>query len=297
MQACVPHSSTIAAAERPSAGSAPGARRLRGVAGGLLLSLLPGLALALGGACSRALQVPVAPIGVAVIISEGKVGGIFPDLLRSMAAKDGCEVEFPVVPRARQELMYETGQADLLMPARRSARRDRHGVFVPMIQSRAALVSLQGGRPAPRSLAELLKQPELRVVVVRGYDYDLGYQDALKTLEAQGRLLLASDPVSMARTLDAGIADLAIVAPTILTGALRSEPRLQHLSARLHYEAVDELPWGESGVYVSGKSSLKPADRQRLRAMVERIAKSGAAWREFQRYYPDEKLSDTIRPR
>lgn len=270
----------------------------------LVLSLLfAGAALGLPawaapGGCPRVLQVPVAPIGLAVTVSEGRVGGIFPDLLRGMAAKAGCELEFPVVPRARQELLFETGQADLLIPARRSARRDQHGIFVPMIQSRAALVCLRADRPPLGSLAGLLKQTELRVVVVRGYDYDLGYQAALKTLEAQGRLVQVADPISMARTLDGGMADLAIVTPTILSGALRQEPRLQHLLPRLHYEAVDDLPWGDSGVYVSSKSSLSPADRQQLRQLLARMARSGAAWHEFQRYYPDEKkLGETLRSR
>jgi polar amino acid transport system substrate-binding protein len=261
----------------------------------LLLGLLPGLLRA--QQCSRVLQVPVAPIGLAVTVHEGKVGGIYPDLLRSWAAKSGCTVAFSVVPRARQEMMYETGQADLLLPARRSAHRDEYGQFVPMIKSRAVLVSLQSERPAVHSLAELQQRHDLRVVVVRGYDYGQAYQSLLKELDEQGRLLQATDPISLARMLDGGIADLAILTPTILTGALRKEAKLRPLIARLRYQPVAELPWGESGVYLASKSSLGAADRQLLLELLERMGKSGAAWREFQRHYPDEQLTETVRPR
>ena len=261
---------------------------------GLLLATLSALAHA---GCARVLQVPVAPIGLAVTVVGGKVGGIYPDLLRSLAAKDGCKVAFPVVPRARQEMLFETGQADLLMPARRSARRDEHGVFVPLLRSRAALVSLPSERPAVRKLAELRKRRELRVVVVRGYDYGSAYQALLKELGEQGRLSQVADPISMARMLDGGLSDLAIVTPTILTGALREDAKLQHLLPRLRYEPVEELPWGESGVYVSNKSSLSAQDRALVQQLLERLARSGAAWRSFQRYFPDDQLTETVKPR
>ena len=52
----------------------------------LLLSCMPLLAHA---ECSRALRVPVAPIGLAVTVNDGKVGGIYPDLLRAEIAKTG----------------------------------------------------------------------------------------------------------------------------------------------------------------------------------------------------------------
>jgi len=247
--------------------------------------------------CSRPLQVPVAAIGLAVTVSEGKVGGIYPGLLRDEAAKQGCSIEFTVVPRARQEMLYQIGQADLLVPARRSARRDERGIFVPMIQSRAVLLSMDPQRATVRSLSELLAHPELRVGVVRGYDYDQSYNVLIEKLRAQGRLVEATDPVSLARMLDAKMADLAVVTPTVVTGALRGDARLRPLIERLHVETTDELPWGESGVYIAKHSTLSAADRKRVRTMLEHIAKSGAAWRAFQREYPDPNLSESLRSR
>ena len=259
----------------------------------LLLSAAPFWAQA---DCARALRVPVAAIGLAVTVKDGVVGGIYPELLRAEVAKAGCTIQFQVVPRSRQEMLFETGQADLLMPARRSARRDTHGLFVPMIRSRAVLLSLQP-RPLPvHSVAALLEHRALRVAVVRGYDYDGAYQSLVKQLRAQDRLVESSDPVSLARALDAGIADVAVITPTVVTGALRDHG-LSAWIARLHAEPVDELPWGESGAYVSRRSSLSDADRQQALEMLERIGRSGAAWHAFQQHYPDKNLSDSVRPR
>lgn len=247
--------------------------------------------------CARPLQIPVAPIGFAVTVVGQQVGGIYPDLLRVEAAKAGCTVEFQVVPRSRQEMLFEIGLADLLIPARRSARRDEYGIFVPMILSRAELLCMQPRSLTVHSLAELLDHRELRVGVVRGYDYDASYQSLLKQLLAQSRLTMTADPVSLARMLDTGAIDLAVVTPTAVTGALRGDSKWGHLIERLRSEPVEELSWAESGAYVARHSSLNAADRQRVRAMLQNIDRSGAAWREFQHYYPERNLSDSVRAR
>ncbi|MDR7334338.1 transporter substrate-binding domain-containing protein [Roseateles asaccharophilus] len=247
--------------------------------------------------CSRDLQVPVAAIGMAVTVKGGEIGGIYPELLRSEGTKTGCAVAFQVVPRARQELLFETGQSDMLVPARRSARRDLHGTFVPIIRSRAVLLSMRTRQLPATSVADLLRHRELRVAVVRGYDYDGSYQSLVKQLRTEGRLIESADPVSLARDLDAGIADVAVVTPTAVTGALRSDPKLSGWVERLQVQPAPELAWGESGAYVSRRSSLSEADRQRALQMLEGIGRSGDAWRAFQRYHPDENLNESVRPR
>ncbi len=263
---------------------------------------MPAWALA-APSCSRPIQVPVAPIGLGVTVVGGHVGGIYPDLLRVLASKEGCALNFPVVPRARQEMMYELGLADVLLPARRSTRRDGFGLFVPLIQTRAALVTLQGTKAHGAGLAHLhsladLQQQELHVAIVRGYDYGDAYQALVTELRSQGRLEEVADPVSLARALDAGIADLAIVTPTIVTGALRGgDAALKAWLPRVQVTTLDDLPWGESGIYVSNKSSLNAADRALLHASLLQLAKTGVAWREFQRYFPEETLRQTVRPR
>ncbi|MBT9457853.1 MAG: transporter substrate-binding domain-containing protein [Burkholderiaceae bacterium] len=246
--------------------------------------------------CSRAINVPVSPTGLSVTVGADGVGGVYPDILRSVAAKEGCSFTFSVVPRARQEVMFETGKADLLIPASRTPRRDEHGIFVPLIYNRATLISLASERPAVRSAQELLERRELRVALVRGYDYGEAYQELVKELGKQGRLAFDVDANSIARKLAAGMADVTIMAPSILVGAMFGDTRVEHLTDKLRYEPLPELPWGDSGAYIS-KTAVSAEDRALLRDLLENATKSGALWKAFLRYYPPGSLKDSVRPR
>ena len=121
----------------------------------LLALALPSLA---GAQCSRDIQVPVSAIGASVVVNGARISGIYPDLLRSMGAKLGCNFIFPPVPRARLEAMFEAGKADLLIPASSTPRRDQHGLFIPMLGSRPLLISLQGARASINTMQELIER-------------------------------------------------------------------------------------------------------------------------------------------
>ncbi|MFZ3001226.1 MAG: transporter substrate-binding domain-containing protein [Undibacterium umbellatum] len=246
--------------------------------------------------CSRVINVPVAPTGRSVIVNGEQIDGIYPDILRSLMEKDNCKFALSAVPRARMELMFETGRADLLIPASRTPRRDELGIFVPMIYNRATLISIESNRPTITSLQDLLDKKDLKVALVRGYDYGTAYQDLIKELTRQGRLYLDVDPVSVARLLKAGISDVTIMAPSILAGAIMEDGRVQDMLDKLRFESIPELPWGDSGAYIS-KKSLNMEDSAALKDMLEQVAKSGVVWKSFQRYYPAHVLKEGIRPR
>ncbi|WP_349744068.1 substrate-binding periplasmic protein [Roseateles cavernae] len=243
--------------------------------------------------CSRAMQVPAAPVGLSMIVSDEGIGGVYHDVLNGIS---GCNFLFTPVPRARLEAMFENGRADLLIPAARTPRRDEFGVFVPLIYARATLISLNAERAPVRSLQELRERKELRVALVRGFDYGDAYQALIKDLRAQGRLFLDVDPVSVGRMLQAGLADITIMAPSILVGALLADTRFKPLIERLRYEPVDELPWVDSGAYIS-RTSVSEQDRAVLREALEKASRSGIVWKTFQRYYPVGSLADSIKPR
>ncbi|MES2106458.1 MAG: transporter substrate-binding domain-containing protein [Pseudomonadota bacterium] len=247
-------------------------------------------------ACTRVISVPISPIGLSVIVNGDSVSGVYPDILRSASARDGCSFDFSVVPRARLDAMFEAGKVDLLIPASRSSRRDEHGLFVPLIFSRAMVISIAAGKPAIRSAQDLLDRRELKVALVRGFDFGDGYQKLVKELSRQGRVYLDSDVVSVARLMQSGNADVTIMAPSILAGAIQDEPRTPGLLEKLRFDPVEELPWSDSGAYLS-KTSLNDTDRVALRDLLERSAKSGAVWSAFQRYYPASVLTGSIRPR
>lgn len=246
--------------------------------------------------CSRVIQVPVATIGQSVMVEGDTISGIYPDLLRSLSDKEGCTFALSDVPRARLEVLFETGRADLLIPASKTPKRDAVGTFVALVQNRATLLSIQSSRPTIKTLRELQDNPKLKVALVRGFDYGHVYQDLVALLGKQGRLILEVDALSVARLLKAGTADLTIMAPTILAGAIQGDERVRDLQDRLRVEPLEELPWGTSGVYISNHAALSPQDRATLQDAMERAARSGEVWKAFQHYYSPAILKGSIRP-
>jgi polar amino acid transport system substrate-binding protein len=264
---------------------------------GQLLAALPLAAAVPSHAdCSRDIVVPVSSTGVSVIVGNGTFSGIYPEIFRSLGPRAGCHFTFTSVPRARQELLFESGKADLLLPATRTPARDVHGIFVPMVGHRAVLISLQSQRPQITNAQDLLDRRDLRVAIVRGYDYGDAYQAIVRELAHQGRLFIEVDPSAVARLLYVGAVDITIMGPTILAGAINRETRVNGMLDRLRMEAIPELPWQQTGVYVS-RSSLDPDDRAVLLELLERAAKSNVVMEGFQRYHRPEILAESVRPR
>lgn len=262
----------------------------------LLLLLILGLAADAAQAnCSRPIRVPVSNVGTSVIVEGAKVGGAYPELLRKLAPQ-GCSFAFEPMPRARAELLFERGETDMLVPATRSDRRDRLGEFVPLVATRVTAVGLKGTRPPVGSLDEILQTPALRVVLVRGFDFGARYRDMVEQLRRQNRLVLEADPPGVAKALRAGMADLTVLTPSILYGAVQHDERIRPLLEQLRIEPLADMPWSEAGFYLSHQS-LGDADRQRLRELFEAQLKSGAVWQALLDHYPPGSLDGAMRPR
>ncbi|OYT92439.1 MAG: hypothetical protein CFE43_08285 [Burkholderiales bacterium PBB3] len=241
------------------------------------------------------MNTPVAPSGQGVTIDGSTISGIYPEILRSNQSKDTCLFALSAVPRARLELLFENGVADVLIPASKTVRRDELGTFVPLSYSRAVLISLQGERPAIKSVRELLDQKDLKLALVRGYDYGPVYQEMAAELTRQGRLQWETDPLSVARLLKNGSVQATVMAPTILAGTVAEDERVRDLADKLRFEGIEELPWVSNGLYIS--KALSEADRQALLEFFDRVAKSGAVWKGFQQYYAPLVLKVGLKPR
>ncbi len=231
-----------------------------------------------------------------MVVNGTSVSGIYPELLRNIGAKIGCNFVFSVVPRARLEAMFESGKADLLIPTISTARRDQQGLFVPLLGHRPMLLSVQSNRHPITSVQELIERRDIRVALVRGYDYGETYQALARELLKQGRLFYEVDTLSVARLMQGGFVDATIMGPTMLAGTAQHDARVQGLVDKLRVEALPELPWGASGAYIS-KKSLKPEDQAQLRELLEKMAKSGALMESFQRHHRPEFLTSSLRPR
>lgn len=262
----------------------------------LLCALALALPLPAMAACSRPIKVPVAPTGFSVIIDGDQVSGAFPDALRELGAKMGCRFVFPVVPRARLSYMFlQSGEADLLLPASRSAVRDRDADYVPMMKLKMAMVSLKNRTVPAASTRELLASPAWTGVAVRSYVFGDEYNTLMAGLEAQHRMSYAVAPLMVARMLKAGRADFTIVAPSIFLTSLYEDASMASFGDQVQFSPLEGLPPTESGVYIS-RRSLSAADRATLQQLLQLAAK-GTLWKWYQHYYPPAVTAFVIRLR
>lgn len=262
--------------------------------------LLPALAAAAlhqpaAAGCSRPITVPSAPTGQSVTFDQGVAGGVIPEQLAAIGARIGCTFVWSMVPRIRLEAMFESGAADLIVAATKVERRDRHGVFVPIVESRPSLISLASTRAPIGTIAELLNRREVRVAVVRGYDYGPAYQAMLKILARQGRMYTESSPTTVARLINDGMADATIMPASSFMGGLEGDPRIEKMAGKLRIERLDELQWIQTGIYLSRKS-LGAADRKLLEEALGASVRSGVWWEAITRAYSPAMLHQHARP-
>lgn len=245
--------------------------------------------------CSRPIHVPAAAAGYSVTVKDAQVGGMFPEMLNLIGARAGCTFTYSVVPRVRIETMFANGQADMLLAATEVERRGQHGVFIPMFETRPSLVMLSASARGPvRSLAALLARRDLRVVLVRGYDYGATYRSAIATLEAQGRVYFQPDPQTVARMLASSMADVTIMPAGVFLAGTVEDSRTEDLAKRVRVEQLPELPWVRSGVYLS-RTTLSAADRNVIEQAITGAVKSGLWWQAMKRYYPGDVLAGSTR--
>jgi polar amino acid transport system substrate-binding protein len=245
--------------------------------------------------CSRPINVPMAPIGLSVSFDDAKAQGIYPTMLREVGTSAHCQFDIHKVPRARLQTLFDAGQADMLIPASATPTRDAAAEFVPLIQVRASLLTLEGDAPVPRSLAELLALPDYKLVVVRGFSFGPAYDSAIATLRQRQRLVEEADPSGVARALRQGLAQATVMTASILVGTLAIEPELSPLLKRLRVEPLEELGWHASGLYLS-RRSLSEADRRALRQAFGQVARNGRIWQLFNELHPPGSLGVSIRP-
>lgn len=267
----------------------------------LLRMLLPALATAAlhapaSAGCSRPITVPAAAIGHVVTFSaDGVAGGVIPEQLALIGERIGCTFVWSQAPRVRIEAMFESGAADLLVAANQVERRDRHGIFIPIVETRPSLISLAGKHETIRTVEELLRRQELRVALVRGYEYGDAYQAMIKKLAQQGRVFTESSPANVARRINEGMADVTIMPAHTFSAALEGDPRTENMAGKVRMEALGELQWIRSGIYLSRKS-LNAADRKLIADALAASARTSVWWEALKRLYPPAELDPHVRP-
>lgn len=244
--------------------------------------------------CSRPITVPVSNIGRSVVVDGDSVSGVFPDVLRELGEKGGCTFVFPVFPRARSDQMFfEGGTSDILIPASYLPERAQLATFVPLIKVLPTLVTV---KPLARPLTDvrqLLHTPELRGAAVRSYTFGREYQALVAELEKAGRIDFTNDLLSVARMLLAGRVDFVIMPPHVLRGLMDVAAAEKNVDVQLRSYPLEGLPRIESGVYIS-RRALSEEDQAELRHLFNAAVKSDAFVKGHQKYYPTEILKGVV---
>lgn len=261
----------------------------------IINSALSGSALA-AEQCSRSIHVPVSNLGWSVVIKGDHYSGIFPDFMQQLSLKSQCRFIFSSVPKNRQEILFETAQSDLLLPAIRTGKRDKSGRFVSLLQLRPVLISVETNQAPIQNEQALLARRDLKLLVVRAFDYGTEYQTIMKKMAQAGRLLQESDALSVARTMKKDARYVTIMTATIFEGVLAREPFVASLRGHVRYESLDELPWVDSGLYISTRS-LPEQDQLYLKEEIEKLNATDLLWKLYLNYYSADILKIGMRPR
>jgi polar amino acid transport system substrate-binding protein len=236
---------------------------------------------------------PLSPSGMTRVQGE-EFTGMLPDILRKYGKQYGCEWQFSIAPRARIEAMFEAGQSDVIIGATRTPRRDQLGYFIPIISTRAAVLSLGKPEQPVKSFTDIVNRRDIRVALVRGLEFGDAFDAMVKVLTAQKRVIYESSPLAVVRLLDAGIVDVTIMTPISFAGMAGADPRYAPIIARLRIDPVDELPWSETGAYIA-KDRVTPADRTTLETLLGDIARAGVVQEHMKAIYPANVLRESVR--
>nr|WP_316641691.1 transporter substrate-binding domain-containing protein [uncultured Roseateles sp.] len=263
-----------------------------------LCAVLLGLSVLCGAAaqaaCSRAITVPVAPTGFNVQVNGELVQGVYPDLLRALGETAGCRFSFPIYPRARVTMMFfDTQEADVFIPASRTAERDAKAQFVPMLKLTPTLISLRARALTVTDVRGLLGRSTLRAAVVRSYSWGDEYDALMRQLEAEKRVDYVTDLRTVGLMLRSGRVDFTILPPTLMHSALQDPAAPAEPLGDLAYRALDGLSRSEVGAYLSPQA-LARADLDLLRDLLQRAARDGSLLRSLERYYPVDVLKADV---
>ncbi len=243
--------------------------------------------------CSRPIVVPAAPTGFNVKVADEQVSGVYPDWLREVGRRAGCQIQFPVVPRARADSMtFVSGQADMLIPASQNQERDQKAQFVHLVNLTPTLITLSTAPVPPKDLYTLEGRSKLRAALVRSYSWGNEYDTLVRKLAVDNRVDFVNDLETVGRMLRAGRVDFTILPPTLLHSALQASPDGVQ-SGEFRFSPLAGLPKSRVGAYLS-RQTLSPSDTDLLSTAMVKSARDGSLRAAFEKYYPPEVVAADV---
>ena len=256
-----------------------------------LLVALAAATSAVQAGCLRPLDAPVAATARNVVIKGSQPSGALVELLQWVGQHSGCELRFPVLPRARLDRMFFSDEVDLLFPASRSSARDRSARFVPWLQLQPQLVTVRWNTERIADLRDLLARPAWTAVVVRSYSWGDAYDAFVAQLDRLGRVTFVTELQTVHAMLRAGHARFTLLPPSLLYASLQpASGEATGLPADFEYQLLPDLPPATVGMYLNPRR-IAPADIERLRIASSEALAQGVLQRSLRRHYPSALLS------
>ncbi len=220
--------------------------------------------------CSRPIRVAASADGRFMIIERGGVvSGADHDLLELVGKRIGCQFIYEIVSRARAVVMLQDASIDIFPLATRTSGRDALATFVHTASFRPMLL-VMGRRPAPIHSMTDLVLGDLRLDIVRAFDYGPVYQALVTNPAMRRRITENVDVAAVAKRLANGQSDCTLMVPA--TFAIAAETA--GIADRIQVVALDELPLTDAGEYIVERA-LPAADAALLEQAIADAVRNG----------------------
>jgi polar amino acid transport system substrate-binding protein len=228
-------------------------------------------------ACQKVARVGISELGYASFQNGSQVEGISVDIVKEMARRAGCKVEFVWFPRDRLLIEYSSDRIDIAMAALRTPQVDKLAQFLPYGYTQYEL--LLPRRAGVTTLADYIDSGSGTLVAHRGQTFTPVIRTQLARLEKAGRLEWRSDFDALFKRVVASRDDATIATPVV---SLWYRKRIANADELMAYE-MSEGPRQFVGMYLSHKN-LPAADRKALAKALRSIVEDGTLLKIYGTY-------------
>ncbi len=239
-------------------------------------------------ACLKVARVGVSELGYASYQNGDQVEGISVDLVREMARRAGCKVEFVWFPRDRLLIEYSSDRLDIAMAALRTPQIDKLALFLPYGYTQYEL--LVPRRAGVTSLADYIDGGSGTLVAHRGQTFTPVIKAQLARLEKAGRVEWQSDFDALFKRVAASRNDATIATPVV---SMWYRKRIANADELMAYE-MSEGPRQFVGMYLSRKN-MPAKERKALARALRSIVEDGTLLKIYGSYLDDATVKRLFR--
>ncbi|WP_158253727.1 substrate-binding periplasmic protein [Chromobacterium alticapitis] len=209
---------------------------------------------------------------------EGK--GYDVETLHELVKRMGCPIQSDAeYPRIRVLKLLEIGQADLSASTTVTPERQRYLWMLPYHYTKN-LVLLRPGAQA-ETLDDLLKIPDLRWGMVRGYRHGPAGDKMLEELARQGKVAVAANDDDLYKMVCGGVVTAVFGIPISYDPWLSAHPNCQRIVIRDMFPDSETSP----GAIVLSKQRFSQQAAELWQAELRRMFRDGSIRAIMLRYY------------